>query len=126
MKVYRIEHKDTKRGPYVGFGCEEIVSPEEGYFGDRCPGPVEDGIDRGGLTYQHHFGFAKLRQMFLWFKARHVFKMRKKGFRVYRYKIADEYVLLGGKQLAFIRTKATVREEVKLSLMARHLCSFGS
>lgn len=121
MKVYRIEHKDDRRGPYCG-GSNVLSSSE--YWGTRCPGPNDDGIPTWLMTYDYFFGFAKMKEMFTWFRARHVYKMRKEGFRVYRYKIADDHVFRGGTQLAFVRSKATVREEVKLSLMARHLMSF--
>lgn len=122
MKVYRIERNTWPyNGPYCGYSA--TVSRNR-YFGDRCPGPNQDGLDTSLMSYHHYFGFAKMKQMFTWFKARDIFKMRKEGFRVYRYKIADEHVCLGYSQLAFIRAKATVREEVKMSLMVRHLCSF--
>lgn len=124
MKVYRIEHQYYKNGPYVGIGSTDIVSPANGYFDSRCPGPIEDGISREELTYNHYFGFAKMKQMFTWFRARDVFKLRKHGYRVYRYKVADEHVCRGYNQLAFVRSRSTVREEVKMSLMVRHLCSF--
>lgn len=121
MKVYRIERKEWPyMGPYTGNADLDTSH----YFGDKCPGPNWDGMDTDVMSYHHYFGFAKLKQMFTWFRARDVFRMRKKGFRVYRYKVADEHVVMGGRQLAFVRTKATVREEVKLSLMMRHLCSF--
>lgn len=120
MKVYRIEHKDDQRGPYTG--CANLCMSR--YWGEKCPSPDMDGMNTRNMSYSHYFGFAKMKQMFTWFRARDVFIMRKKGFRVYRYKVADEHVIEGWNQLAFVRTKATVREEVKLSLMARHLCSF--
>lgn len=123
MKVYRIEHKETKQGPYWTPG---LVRDSLMYYDpERCPGPSDDGLSTWTMTYEHHFGFAKMKQLFTWFKARDVFRMRKQGFRVYRYKVSDTYILEGNKQLAFVRAKATVREEVKMSLMLRHLCSFG-
>lgn len=120
MKVYRIEHKDYRSGPYTGsatlgsrYWCSEV-----------CPGPSDDDMPTWAMDYTYYFGFAKMKQMFTWFRARDIFRMRREGFRVYRYKIDDKQVCLGQRQLAFVRAKATVREEVKLSLMARHLCSF--
>lgn len=119
MKVYRIEHKDKGLGPYWASSLDTRY-----YLSEKCPGPDQDDMETYRMTYMHYFGFAKMKHMFTWFRARDVFRMRKKGFRVYRYKIADKHVILGGKQLAFVRSNATVREEVKMSLMARHLCGF--
>lgn len=125
MKVYRIEHREYKTGPYMGGA---VNSYDSRYFGVKCPGPIEDGISRSEFASDHYFGFKHMRQMITWFRVRDIFRMRKRGFRVYRYKVDRSHVLLGNSQVAFARAKATVREEVRLSAIARHILTpgFGS
>jgi hypothetical protein len=123
IKVYRIEHKTDRRGPYTGMA--DICTSR--YYDDNHPGPSGDGMDTYAMTWNHIFGFSYMRQMLTWFRFRDIFRIRKQGFRVYRYKIDRSDVIFGGRQVAFNRTRATVREEVPLSRMMRHLATpFGS
>lgn len=115
MNVFRIENVKTKIGPYI----EGIA--RDGYFSTNHPSPYQDGIQ--DLSFDYFFGFVGMRQMLNWFRFRDVFLWRKKGFRVYKYKIDNDYVRLGGHQLAFIRSRSYSRTEVKLSTLARHMCT---
>lgn len=119
MKVYRIEHKNFKVGPY------QILSWALGnrYFRDAiCPGPFEDGLGgmREGVEYS---GFRCMYDLVRWFRLRDIFRLKKQGFRVYRFKIQPEYVRFGGRQLVFQKSYAYSRTEVKLSALARHVCT---
>lgn len=123
IKVYRIEHSKFKLGPYQG-GADLCTSR---YYDDNHPGPSADGMDTDRMTYNHSFGFSYMRQLLNWFRFRDIFRMRKQGFRVYRYKVDRSEVIFGGRQVAFVRCKATVREEIPLSRLMRHLATpFGS
>lgn len=115
--IFRIEHEVNKYGPYtaqVDFPCTAIE-----YFQDKHPGPGQDGIPFTG--YHDFFGFANLKQLFAWFKWTDVFRWRRRGFKVYVYKVDDSYIKFGGHQVAFARSEAKYRGEVSPYVLARHL-----
>lgn len=122
MKVYRIEHKTRGVGPYNGGASMNME-----YFGSRHPSPSMDGIY--AASYDFFFGFATMRQMFQWFSWKDVFKWRREGFRVYKYTLGCQNVQVGGHQVAFVKASALSRNEVRASVLARHLIRmplFGS
>lgn len=118
MKVYRIEHHEKGLGPYQGGAIDHDDTWE--YFSSRHPGPNDDGIT-GGIFLGEYFGFSTMRQMFQWFNWRDIFRWRKKGFRVYTYRMSNHQVRVGGRQVAFVRASALSRNEVKLAALAKHL-----
>ncbi len=116
MKVYRIEHKHYGLGPYQSWYC----TPDSRYFDSRtCPGPTEDGIP--GMQENEFSGFQCMRHLTNWFKLIDIFKMQRRGFRVYKYGLNPRYARLGGKQLAFQKAYAYNRVEVKYSTLLRHV-----
>jgi hypothetical protein len=116
MHVYRIEHFRHGTGPYIQ---GSMVIADAHYFGSKCPGPIDDGVSFYGMAREAFFGFANLKAMVRWFKFRDILKMKKEGFRVYRYRVDESYVSLGDRQLAFAKAKAYSRVEVRSSTLLR-------
>lgn len=116
MDIFRIEHSNMKVGPYIGGGLEysyRYWNPE------TAPDPSQDGLI--GLRRRYEFsGFASLKQLTDWFLLKDIWKMRKKGFRVYRFKVTRRVVRKGFKQVAFARHTAFAKQEVTLGSLAMH------
>lgn len=113
MKVYRIEHQTRGVGPYQGNAPGNFE-----YFADRHPSPYQDGISP---DWHFFYGFASMRQMFQWFNWFDVFKWKRHGFRVYKYQISDDKVQVGNRQVAFVKSAAAYRHEVRMAQLAKHL-----
>lgn len=108
MKVYRVEHKECRIGPYQG----GAIGDNADYWDANHPGPREDGI-KGWITWNDFFGFKNPSQLLAWFNIWDLWRWKKKGFCVYRYDIPDEHVRLGGHQVVFVRAFARSRQQVK-------------
>lgn len=127
MNVYRVEHKQSGYGPYMGLSMfDPLMNNMRYFFPGTCPGPREDGIhqDFSGK----HFGFKRVRDLVNWFRFRDILKLKKKGFVVYRYRVEPDHVFLGEKQVCFAKNKSYSRVEVSAAVLARHivLSRFGS
>lgn len=116
--VYRIEHRESRRGPFSG---------PEGYYNDlardvghpdcyRLPGPTidcgdgtEDGSElrevwrsRERYLGDYHFGFASRQQLVAWFtSASGRSYLAQCGFHVAAYQVARSDLLMGNHQVAF-------------------------
>lgn len=116
MHVYRIEHFRHGTGPYIQ---GSMVIADSHYFGSKCPGPDQDITNWYDLSREVFFGFENLKAMVRWFKFRDILRMKKEGFRVYRYKVDESYVSFGDRQLVFAKAKAYSRVEVRASTLLR-------
>lgn len=102
MLVYRVERRG--KGPYKNGACERIGL--NGVNTDRQPTPDSDGISfRYG---RHKCGFESLEQLNAWFDAREKAKLHKHGYYVSVLKCPDSRVLLGRKQIMFVRRAAKI------------------
>lgn len=120
MYVYRIEHQKRKVGPYNGLPFGMLMKFHERYYQtDSCPDPRQEGL--GCPRYGQDFcGFKSLSQLTGWFRLRDVFRLRKHGFRVYKFKVRKRVVSIGQKQVLFARHTAFQKEEVRLRALAFH------
>ncbi len=125
MDVYRIEHSQTRYGPYT------IIENENGrhpgplhHYGSKAlhdeahPYPDEDGIDRLPAPFaslgvgKNAFGFKSCKQLLAWFKP-YWRDLKGKCFVVARYKVEKGAVVEGKHQLVFNAERAT-REECEV------------
>jgi len=104
MYVYRVEHKETRIGPYQACAAS---SPR--LYDDDHPSPMQSGI----IMERDDFScFAKPADLTKWFRTSEITDFKKYGFDVYRYEIKASDVKLGYKQAAFKKDKAYKRERV--------------
>lgn len=114
MNIYRIEHKEKKLGPYQGWA--ELSSRY--WMPEIAPDPRQDGL--GQMHWKERSGFVSIRQMVQWFRIRDIFRMRREGFRVYKFKVSKRVVRVGGKQVCFARHTAFQKQEVRMTSLAWH------
>lgn len=119
MLVYRLEHRETRLGPYNpgwaapdadrealadamnSLGMYERIDGDE----DPHPTPKADGIDE--FTEHVHFSaFASTKALLDWFGPRSVPAFARANYIVARYLVASEDVQLGTRQVAFVRERA--------------------
>lgn len=120
MIVYRLEGR-TGTGPYTDLECRDVLSEHSfGWRSKHHPSPSSD-IDRdnhdkikGGEPY---FACNSITQLLSWWHSEKVnAELERVGANVAIYSVPDQYVAVGNKQVAFLRTKArkigtaTIRE----------------
>lgn len=107
MKVWRVEHKKYKRGPYrlcevvPEKSCESIGIP--GYSCDNKPMPYNDGINNfeSGSNQSVRFGFESLTKLKDWFSDDELKSLKRHGFVVNVYSVPRNHVQVGGRQVLF-------------------------
>lgn len=114
MLVYRIEHPETRGGPYCGAreldrqaqnGLASIVYRHSDL--KRTPSPMNDGTLFAGRGFwgvpsrDYVFGFASLADMRRWFTREERHALKALGFVLAIYRSDD--VEVGNRQVAFIR-----------------------
>lgn len=113
LQVYRVEDEDGV-GPYRSdknyvafalFGGDALSN------GAR-PCPWYDNLKQFGDS--HFFGFESMEQLLEWFPRECLQRLFDAGFRVRVYAVAPDYVMRGGKQVAFIKDQARQLREVTL------------
>jgi hypothetical protein len=106
MRVYRIENKNG-RGPYNGRGDLPYTVL------DGCPAhqpdPRDDGFGSRWNKPDYYFGFASLDQLFDWF-GDILEHLDRYGFSLTVWEVDESFVELGGRQLAFNKSEATLIE----------------
>lgn len=103
MRVYRVEHGQTRLGPY-----DPDTSPipqSEMDTGPTHPSPVYD-LDIRALSRSMHFGFLDTAQLWSWFSS-YCQYLRGQGYVVAQYEVPNEAVIVGGHQVAFNKERAT-------------------
>lgn len=108
MLIYRVEHVQSREGPYGADGLGYVCCDPW-----QHPAPYQDGIR---FTSEHFFGFASQQQMLTWFGASNLKKFERYGYRVYKYRVPPCLVLVGGKQVAFKRKWWMVRQRAEVTL----------
>jgi hypothetical protein len=104
MKVFRIEHPKTGRGPYQHHGYSTQrprvygQKMSEYAYGPHAPTPWDDGFD---FAETDVFGFVSLHQLRSWFCRDVRVAIKRCGFVVSVYDVDPEYVKQGRKQCAF-------------------------
>ena len=116
MFVYRVEHKDTKEGPYSHctngrITCSKLYWRHNSYLvGNEKPGFEDERFHNLKNSDKYNCGCVTLEKLFTWFDNFVDYLHEMQDFYIVEYKISSKYVRFGrtGKQCAFIRDKATV------------------
>lgn len=125
MKIYRIEHKKTHRGPYHSIPLFPVDSAEKKMLMEMWnehislegkkthPGPVTDKIDFS--PFNDIFGFPSLEKLYDWFYGFMDYLLQM-GFRITENLIPDDFVFHGksGKQVAFDPSKVVKISEISI------------
>lgn len=125
MKIYRIEHRKTHKGPYNSIPLFPVGSIERNilismyaehvsFEGKQThPGPITDKIEFS--PFNDVFGFSSLEKLYDWFHGftDYLFQM---GFIITENLISDDFVFHGqsGKQVAFDPYKVVKISEVSI------------
>lgn len=98
--VYRVEHSKTGIGPYHSVQLYNVLNP---HFSEQHPTPASDGVE---YTDDHVFGFQTLDDLEAWFCDTEVLLyLVAYGFEIKVYRPKEKNVVVGGRQVAFIRPK---------------------
>lgn len=108
MKVWRVEHIDTGKGPYAVSSNEGVYSMLMGPFDhgnmDTHPSPSSDDMDHDGLRgiwdYNHRHGFATFEKLMAWFEDTEAL-LDGNGYIIACYELPDNHVLVGRHQVIF-------------------------
>lgn len=105
MFIWRIENRDGK-GPYMTDRVNGLGLTGE----EHHPGPMGDVPEfyRTRNYNLYFFGFKSLSDLRNWFHPTAISRLYKDGFKIVKYKVEKKYVLKGGKQVAFLKNKATM------------------
>jgi hypothetical protein len=111
MKIYRLQHKETHRGPYNNWDThpngsieEELLlemkhehSNEQNYA--THPGAWRDEMN---VSSYHKFGFDSLEKLYAWFE-NYIDYLLPMGYEIIEYEISWIFVMYGksGLQIAF-------------------------
>jgi len=98
MKVYRVEHKTTKIGPYRKSNTNFLLNGAD--HTERRPDPFKDGISFYDV-HQYEFGFSSRKQLLDWFPLQMLITLRGMGYRVVSFEVPDNQLRVGGKQVAY-------------------------
>lgn len=95
---------DQCLGPYTtrrAVGLHLGLGEEESDNRHPCPKDDVPGWSAVVETWDWRFGFASWGSLRAWYDEDDRAALRRAGFRVGRYRVADRHVLRGGRQLAF-------------------------
>lgn len=108
MHVLRIEHKDSRLGPYF-HPFESDVELAFMYSlhseGKRWPSPDEDGMNAELIRFTDgwRFGWESLRSLRDWFDAGHIQNLHDLGFHATLWEVEqDHHHMRGEHQVAFV------------------------
>ena len=106
MKVFRIEDI-FECGPY----CRNHII-RHNVHGIRSqkirPAPWNDGISY--YSKDHYFGFQNLEELKRWFTQKDRKSFRKNKYRICVYEVKEKHLIIGKKQVAFIKNKSKRKE----------------
>lgn len=113
MIVYRVENSEGL-GPYRGHGwhptrhMDKVTHPNPNWD----EGMVEEWHRRVGNHYdsQYVFGFESMDQLNAWFNDQEMSDLMVFGYSIVAFEVADSDVIIGRKQLAFVRATAKILE----------------
>jgi hypothetical protein len=110
MRIYRVEHSVTGKGPYVDHQ-DDVLGLHAAHEGSKShPGPWEEGEDFGWQRYSwHKFGFPSRAKCDEWFENFDL-RLRTAGYVVKVYEVGSDDVILSpsGKQVMFVHKNAEV------------------
>lgn len=100
MKIYRVQNKDGE-GMYAA-SKTPIDDANERDASPNHPDPYSDSIFH---TEQHFFGFSSKKQAAQWLShlKKSLLLLEEYGFDLYEIEVKEEHVLVGGRQVAFVR-----------------------
>lgn len=107
MRIVRMEHARSHLGPYQHQEVQSHVC--HCYDPQQHPSPWDDGINgvQGTTTFRsysysgYRFGFRTLQELLDWFGHTVLEALFGQDFHVVEYEVEPEWVMLGGKQVAF-------------------------
>lgn len=91
--VWRVEHKDTGKGPYTSWNIETYMWQTQNH--NELPEPDEEGLPIWG----YFCAFRNRKQLHRWFKKRELQKLKTLGFKIVRR--TAKVVKEGRKQVVF-------------------------
>jgi hypothetical protein len=105
VKVYRIEHLMTGKGPYTNGDDAVNVALDSTDFSSRHPAPCNDGIWEShteGFDYPHYrYGFESVDSLLDWFDSDAMQVLIDNGYVVATYYVPNGGVRVGYCHLAF-------------------------
>ena len=112
MLVYRVEHKDTHRGPYSGKHIVNSMANCHNNDFERWPTPYYDGIS---VRYSepHRYGFDSLDKLRSWFYG-YLGVLNDRGFIIVVVRIHGNSVKRGEKQVVYDPTKGKIVNKLEL------------
>lgn len=121
MRIYRVEHKTKKKGPYTADG--RLVIPDSwcAGIGDKHPSPHYDGpnplMENNGFGVWF-CGFTSMESLYEWFyTAAVVEKLIVENFTIRVFEVDDAVVRVGVRQCTFQRQGMPHIDEIPLDIM---------
>lgn len=118
IKVYRLEHKDTGKGPYQSFHDLSGLLKEAHDGTETHPDPCNKGEPWGEFVYRgmrgvgyvpydvlytEVFGFLYLEDLKVWFNDGWLEALEGVGFVIREFMVEDSLVRLGNHQISFVK-----------------------
>lgn len=120
MYIYRIEHKDTERGPYnseTSFQNDpRLYRIGLAHTDDDHPSMWIDCtyVYKNGHSHSDYYcGFSTIDQMVQWFD-QWFDALHNNGFKLVMYRIAKNYTIAGKRQTIFVKERVTSRKVIDL------------
>lgn len=99
LTIYRVEHIETKEGPYrINDDWSWMVENHSEDSGR--PSPWTDELN--GITAEEYCGFLYLNDLHTWFTGQELKNLANRGFGVREYEVPACDIRLGSKQVVFI------------------------
>lgn len=114
MYLYRVEHKESRVGPYYYYGPDLMDAKIHLYEMDTHPSPRDENLD---FSFGMHCGFESKAKLLDWFTFQDLKDFQKHGLNVY--KIHVEWVEKGEKQLIFDPATVSYRKKIDLKDLRR-------
>jgi len=120
MIVYRVEHRDSKKGPWshddwhvarAGFVSKE-------YWHGSLPGPYADPSLGRLFKNRHLCGVESVEKLVRWFPSKVRRQMHERGFVMRVFDVETRALAVGRWQVTFPRKRATLLGELPLRGMA--------
>ncbi len=122
MRIYRVEHKEKKKGPYTATYTYTVLPSAWGMgIGDKHPAPFCDGLDKSkpmlpGVDW--FCGFRSMESLYDWFyNAAVVEKLIVEDFVIRVFDVPAGSYRAGLRQYTFKRNELDVKLEIPLDVM---------
>ena len=118
MVVYRVEHRDSKNGPWTHNGWHIATAnfPYKDFWHGALPSPYGDSMSPPGFQQKNLCGVESLEKLVRWFPSTTRRAMHERGFVLRVFEVKKP--AMGRWQVAFSRKKAELLGELPLRGMA--------